>query len=301
MRLAARQGGVITLHQAIECGLSARSVQYRVERGEWQRVFRSVYRLIEMTDAHDLVRAASAALPGAVVSHESAAEFHDVPFVARGRAVVSVHTRATHVFPGVTVHRNHDLSVEHVQRLDDLPVTTIPRTVVDLSSVLSEQHIRKIVDRLIAGQVLSVDDLHRVRDQVARRGKPGATALRRILEERGEGPERNASGLERAGLSVIRDGGLPDPTLEYPFPWNQLKRFDAAYPDSRLGIEWDSRRWHGLIDSFDRDRQRDREAILHGWTVLRFTWQDVTMRPQEVVDTVRAVLERHDAASNRGL
>jgi very-short-patch-repair endonuclease len=39
------------------------------------------------------------------------------------------------------------------------------------------------------------------------------------------------------------------------------------------------------------DRQRDREAAAHGWVLLRFTWEDVTERPYEIVETVRLLLQ----------
>ncbi len=301
LALAVRQGGVITRIQAFECGLSNDSIYRRVRKGGWIRISRSVYRLIDMASPHDLLRAAITSLPGAVVSHESAAEIHEIPFVRRGEAVVSVHTRTTHVFPGVTVHRNHDLAGDHTEEIDGMPVTALPRTVLDLSSLLGERHVRAIVDRLIAEERVSVAGLRRIHDEVARRGKPGSTALRRVIAERGEGAVSNATRLELDGLAVIRDGGLHDPILEYPFPWNPGKRFDAAYPDARLGIEWDSRGWHGLIDAFDRDRQRDRETVLHGWIVLRFTWRDVHDRPTEVVRAIRSVLDRSGVAANRGL
>ncbi len=244
-----------------------------------------------MTEPRDLVRAAVAVLPSAVVSHETAAEFHGFPTVQTGRAVVSVHTRSTHVFPGVTIHRNHDLSAPHLTEVNGLPVTTVPRTLFDLGLVLRERSLRRIVDDLIAQRRVSVEEISTVIDQVAKRGKPGATALRRIIAERGTGLEAKMSTLERRGLGVLRAGGLPDPILEYPIPWDSWKRFDAAYPKAHVAIEWDSKRFHGLIDAFERDRRRDRAALLHGWRVLRFTWKDVTERPEEVVATVQAILD----------
>lgn len=295
LALAARQGGVITRTQAIDSGLSPRSIQYRVKAGEWQRVLRSVYRLIDMADADDLLRAAIAALPGAVVSHESAAELLEIRRVPRGRAVVSVHTRTTHEFPRVTVHRNHDLSPDHVLHADGLPVTSIQRTVVDLAQIISRKHVRRIVDDLIAERRVTVEEIRLVHDQVARRGKPGSAALRAVLNERGEGPAASASRLELEGLKVLRAHGLPEPVLEYPIPWHTTKRFDAAYPNLRVAIEWDSRRWHSLVDAFERDRQRDRTAAVHGWYVLRFTWKDVTERSNEVARTVASMLEVREA------
>ena len=296
LSLAARQGGVITLVQALDCGLSSSSVKRRVRRGNWTRVFRSVYRLIDMTDPTDLVRAAVAGLPRAVVSHQTAAEMHGITNVKQGMAVVTVHSKTTHVFPGVIVHRNHDLLPGHVDAVRDLPTTTLPRTVVDLGQVLTEKHVRHVVDNLIAQQKVTVEDIRSVHAEVARRGKPGSKAVRTILEERGAGPEASATRLELKGLAVLRDGGLPDPILEYPAPWDQNKRLDAAYPDARLAIEWDSRGFHGRIDAFERDRERDRNALVHGWRTVRFTWKDVTERPHSVVTTVRVLL-----SANSGL
>jgi very-short-patch-repair endonuclease len=60
------------------------------------------------------------------------------------------------------------------------------------------------------------------------------------------------------------------------------RRFDDAYPDHRLAIEWDGRRkYHGQFAAFEADRLRDREALLNGWRVVRFTWNDVNNRPQD--------------------
>jgi hypothetical protein len=113
-QLAAAQGGIVRTEQALECGMSARQVQYRVQTGTWARLFRGVFRIFDMADTRDRLRAAVAALPTATVSHQSAAEIHAIPSVRRGLAVVTVHTQTTHAFPAVKVHRNHDLDPSHV-------------------------------------------------------------------------------------------------------------------------------------------------------------------------------------------
>jgi very-short-patch-repair endonuclease len=43
---------------------------------------------------------------------------------------------------------------------------------------------------------------------------------------------------------------------------------------------------------FEDDRRRQNMIVLEGWTVLRFTWADVTKRSDEVVTTVRAALAK---------
>lgn len=63
-------------------------------------------------------------------------------------------------------------------------------------------------------------------------------------------------------------------------------------PWARLILEADGRRWHTRLEDFDRDRQRDIEASLLGWTVLRFVWADLIERPAWVCDVVRQHLLR---------
>jgi hypothetical protein len=45
--------------------------------------------------------------------------------------------------------------------------------------------------------------------------------------------------------------------------------------------------YHHDVDRFRRDRQRQNSLVALGWTVLRFTWADLTQRPAYVLATVR--------------
>ena len=287
--IAATQGGAIRHDQAVDCGFTKGQIDRRVRDGRWRPLGRFGYQIIEMLGAMNLVRAAVATLPKAVVSHDAAAELHRIPKLRRGTASVLVHSRTTHTFPGVAVHRCHDLLDGHVTEVSDLPVTSIPRTIVDLSPLLTSRHLTAVLASVITEQRVRADDVQTVVDQVARRGKPGIQKIRWILDERGSGP-RDGTPLERVGAEALRAGGIPEPRFEYPIPWAPDRRFDAAFPDERLAIEWDSRRWHELTEAFSRDRERDRQALLHGWRVVRFTWTDVTRHRGDVVDTVRRLL-----------
>lgn len=292
--LSVRQGGFVRRDQALGVGLSRSQIAQRLKDGRWRRVGKYGYQLVEMPGAMDRVRAAVVGLPGAVVSHQAAAELHDLPRVPRDLAVVSVHSQTTHVFPGVAVRRNHDLDDADICWIDDLPVTTVARTIVDLAAVLSRRHLERVIDDAVAAGLVEVDAIVEVLDRVARRGKPGVKATREVLDDRTTGPPRGTS-LERTGAQVLIDGGLPEPSYEFAIPWDRGRRFDAAYPEHRLAIEWDSIRWHSQREAVQRDRARDQQAVLHGWLVLRFTWADVTERAGQVVATVRAAL------ANRGL
>lgn len=290
MQEAMIHGGSLGRATLLDLGFTQRQIEYRVGRGYWTVIRKGVYQIAEPRDRRDLMRAVIGVWARAVVSHETAAGLHEIPFIAASdQVIVSNHTRTTHHYPGIQVVRTHDLDAWHVTEVDGIRVTTVARTVIDLAVHRTPRHIGAIVDRLVSDERLELVELEAVLRATGRRGKPGTTTMRRVLERR-VGPNRSESELERRGRALIERGGLPAPIPEFPVPWSTGRRFDDAYPTLRIAIEWDSRRFHGQVASFEADRMRDRDAAVHGWMVVRFTWDDVHRHPGRVVDTLRALL-----------
>jgi Transcriptional regulator, AbiEi antitoxin len=287
--LSSVQGGAIRMDQALECGMTPDQLRYRVRSGRWSKLGKGVFLVTAMRTVDDRLRAATATLPGAVVAHEAAAERHGLSYVEKGLATVLVHSQTTHEFPGVVVRRCHDLFPEHLTELAGMPATTVPRTIVDMAAHVSKRNLEAILDDAVADQKVTVQDVADVVATIGRSGKPGTKRLREVLESR-LGEEYSGTALERKGNALLFTIEEISPAIEYPIPWRPEHRFDAAYPGQMLAIEWDSLRWHLQVAAFARDRARDREAILHGWRVLRFTWEDVTERPEVVIAAVRAAL-----------
>lgn len=69
-----------------------------------------------------------------------------------------------------------------------------------------------------------------------------------------------------------------------------LGRVDLA--DECLGIiaEADSFEWHGGRDALRRDARRYNALVVHGWLVLRFTWEEVMFEPDHVEAVLRAAV-----------
>jgi len=287
--VAANQGGVIRRSQALEAGLTRHQIDSRVKTSRWVVVARGGYRLIELVGETELVRAAATVLPSAVVSHFSAARIHGMSFVPTVHASVTVHASKTHKFSGVRVIRCRDMKSGHVEDWGGLSVTTVARTAFDLASELSRRHLAVIVDEALASRRTTLDELDDVLRDVARKGKPGVRAMRSVLEARTQSDQRQTK-LEKIGLQILTNGGLPPFEVEYPIPWRPDRRYDVAFVAAQLAIEWDSFRWHSQESVFQSDRERDREAIEHGWHVLRFTWKDVTENPDMVLHSVRRLL-----------
>ncbi len=75
-----------------------------------------------------------------------------------------------------------------------------------------------------------------------------------------------------------------------------MGRVHCGYPPLKLLIELDSRRHHSAKLDLDADRERDNRLLVLGWRVLRFTWDDITNRP----DWVTGLLLRALRASGVG-
>lgn len=295
-RLAARQAGALSRAQAQSCGLTRRMIERRVASGRWTPVHRGIYAIAGVSPSWltAVWVAVLAAGEGAVVSHETALLLHGMPerMVPRWPVKVTM-PHGTHPrLPGAVVHQLRDLAPEHVmQHRSGLVVATPARGIVDVSATVGERHLGRLVDDLIVARRVSQAQISRCLQDVARRGKPGVQALGRVLDDRGDGYVPPHSELERALFQVLAAGGLPEPRRQVPLPGRGAIEglVDAAYPDARLLLEADGRRWHTRVRDLVRDRLRDAEAARAGWQTLRLLYEQITGDPDETCATVRDV------------
>lgn len=229
----------------------------------------------------DAAVAAAHRLTG-VASHESAALHHGWPVL---------HTPPQ---PHVTVDRHRNLTQE--QRAG---------VVVHYSSLTTDEvngpatsRDRTIADCLRGGpflDALSVAD-SALRDGV---GRPRLLAVARDLRGPGSAQARSVAALADVRAANPFESGLRGIAIQvsglHVVP--QVTVRDASHflgrpdlVDERLGIilEADSFEWHGGRLALARDARRYNRFVVAGWLVLRFSWEDVVLHP----DDVRVVLER---------
>jgi hypothetical protein len=293
---ASRQGGYVSRAQLVEAGLSDSAIDRRVSSGELVVVSHGTYQLLPSTDHIDLMRGAVLALPGAVASHQSAAHLLDLPRLPTLMPTVTVASHTTHRFPGVVVRRSDDLTRKHLTTVDRVPVTNVLRTLFDLAGLLDFREFDGVAEAAIVAGRIQLRHFDEITGELARRGKRGSRSARDFVAMR-LGTDPRSTALERKGRAALIAVGLPPPVAQYPIAWSPGRRFDDAYPDAKLAIEWDSRAWHQQRSAMQSDRQRDREAAIHGWHVIRFTWDDVSKRPGEVGATVAVLLQNRRTAS----
>lgn len=290
-RLAESQNGLVTGEQAINAGLSRWVIRQRVRLGEWKCLGSDVYLIYGAPSAMVRLRAAVLAL-SAVVSHQSAAQLLGLGYGRFTGAVATVPSRRTYRFDGVQVHQSTDLDRRYVTHVAGLPVTSPNRTMFDLASVTNLVRLRGMAQKALVGRLMTVEDLAAILEELGRRGRPGTTRFRKLLEEVSPGLVIPESVMEERMLALITANDLPMPTLQMPLPWRSpvKGRVDFAYEDARVIIECDGRSWHTTMEAFESDRRRDNLAQLNGWRVLRFTWKDLTENPARVLDQITQAL-----------
>ena len=84
------------------------------------------------------------------------------------------------------------------------------------------------------------------------------------------------SSLEQTFLLHLRRLGIPEPVRELRFHPSRRWRFDLAWPTWKLAVEVDGGTYargrasgHTSITGMARDREKDAEAAILGWTTLR--------------------------------
>jgi hypothetical protein len=144
----------------------------------------------------------------------------------------------------------------------------------DLRRALAEADYRRLLDPTA------------VRDMV-RRGQPGSAALRRALAAHNPRLALTFSVLEERFLELCESAGLPQPEVNVPVEGLVV---DALWPERRLVVELDGHMAHGTAAAIERDRHRELILRAAGYRVLRYTWRQVTVRPDLVVADLRPVL-----------
>jgi len=287
-------GGVITRPEALALGVPSSTLKEWVRSGRLVRVGTGIYVLPGVLEHERTTLQAATRALAAVASHESAARMHGLDGLDPRRLTVTVPVRRSNRFTGVTVHQSTDLAEGETTTVEGIPTTDPPRTIVDLAAVLSPKLLALILDQAVRRGLASYRIVAQRLEATARKGKPGVVKLRRVLEPRLGGAHVSDSSLETLALETIRDAGLPTPETQYRPSWLRKMngRVDLAYVDQQIVVECDGQRWHGSVEAFQLDRERDNLAQLAGWIVLRFTWEDMTRRAPYVVGAIRDALSR---------
>lgn len=293
LAIMAEQHGLVTRADALSAGLKRHQIHDRVRAGLWTRVTKGVYRhsAVPLTPRAELLACCMAY--GALASHRSAAALHGIDGYRIAPVEVVVAAGRVKRIPGARLHHSSQMDLARPMVRDGIPVTGLARTVLDVAGVVGRDRLDRTIDSLLLERRLRSSDLWEALLSHARPGRNGTAALRAALEARlSEGPVP-LSDWSRKVADLLARAGLPRPVYEHRVVDGRGKlvaQVDLAYPVHRLAIELDSVRWHFNLKSFRDDPRRRNRLSVVGWTVLTFTWEDYTRRPQSLCATVASKL-----------
>jgi len=152
--------------------------------------------------------------------------------------------------------------------------------------------VERALDAALVRHLVTLHELRAALVLLGRKGRRGAGVLRRLLDDRSDAAVRSESVLEVRMWRLCRDHGLPELVGQHEVRNGRrfVGRVDFAFPGVRLAIEVDGYEHHASLSAFRHDRARQNELVAAGWTVLRFTWHDVTRQPEQVATSIRGVL-----------
>lgn len=277
----------------LEAGVTRHQIDRRARRGALIAEHPGVYRVghrAPNVEAHYLA-AVWACGAGALLCGRAAAYLHGL---VRGRPPPpEVMAPVKRRLRGVITHRVRRIDPKDATVVRKIPVTTVPRTLVDLAPDMAEGDLARVCHE--AGVRYRTTPRH-VSAVLARRPNArGVAKLHRIMS--GDTPLL-LSKLEAGFLRRLRAAGLPSPRTNRPAGGHYV---DCRWPAHALTVELDSYRFHHSSHAWEEDRRRERAARARGDAFRRYVWTDVFEAPEQMLAEVRALLLPYSPSSREYL
>jgi len=291
-RIASAQHGLVTGAQLRGIGVSRSTASDWRERGRLIPVQPRVDRVAgaPVTFEQQLLAAVLSAGPGAAASHRAAGRLWKLYEGEPHVEIVVPRGRSARLWTG-TVHATRDDIP--IARRQGVPTTNPMRTIVDLGAVCPAYTVEDALDRALIERLCTMVAVEWELARIARPGRRGSGVLHQVLDRRALGDARPEGLLEPRFAQLVRRYGLPEPVFQFEFG---RFRIDFAYPHLLLAIEVDGYLAHAGRGAFQADRERQNLLVAAGWTILRFTWEDVVCRPARVAAAVQQAIARAEAA-----
>lgn len=249
--------------------------------GRVKRAGRGVFRVAAASPDYGIAAALHATL-----SHLSAAQQHGLSLI-RDPTQTYVTVRANR--GAVKATKNVRLFYRDIPREQVTDgVTDVIRTVLDCARDCPIPDALAVADSALRYRKADRDDLLKAASEL--RG-PRSKRAKQIVQW---ADPRAASVMESALRGLLCEAGLPifEPQFPIRVSSDEMWHPDLGHAASRVVIEADSVLNHGGPSRLEIDTQRYDEFAAAGYVVLRFTWRQITKRPDWVVEMVRRTLRQ---------
>jgi very-short-patch-repair endonuclease len=293
--LAARQYGIVTRDQLAELGYTDHMVDHALRTERLQAWHRNVLAVGHGgLSRHGLCMAAVLFRgEGALISYQSAIWLWGLERKLEIPVNVSVRWRG-HSQNAIGLHHCPALRDEDSAMTERLPVTAVPRTLLDYASIAKTYRLESAIDRADRLDILDPAAIDRIVHEV--RGHRGCRRLQKAMTiYRENGFTR--SGGEKRLLAALADAGVRRPAVNNFIEGYEL---DFYWERERFTVELDSWEHHRSRRSFEDDRKRQEELAMAGIETIRITGTRLKHEPGRVADRIAEHLERRRHAASSG-
>ncbi len=275
-KVAGKQHGVV---RGAQTGLSRAGIAKWVRDGRLHPKYRGVYAYghPKLSREGEWLAAVFAAGERAGLASLSAAFlYRTIRYEPKTIHVIAPRTRRPQ--PGFQLKTCRDLDPRDLTVVNGIPVTTFPRTLVDLTDVMEADDLANVIHEAAFKRLFSEQA---TRDAMNRAPGRKLSVLEEALRMHRAGSAGSKSGNEKRFLRLIRGGGFPEPLQNV-----EVHGFEVDFAWPGLCVEVDGE-GHERPRTRADDRIRDAALAARGITVVRVTPEDLR-RPRELLAKLAA-------------
>jgi hypothetical protein len=220
---------------------------------------------------------------GAVLSHRSATALWELLPVPSGAIDVLVERCGPRRKTGIAVHETLYLPERDRTVVDFIPVTSIPRTLLDLAEIAPTK-LRRAWDEADRRGRLDLGAVRELCDRSS--GRRGLRQMLAVMADTSETPHTKGE-LEALFFDFCHAYALPVPICNALVEGYEV---DAFWPEYALIVELDSWTYHRGRRAFERDRERSAALQAAEYRVIPITWRRLTRHPAEVAEQLRMLM-----------
>jgi very-short-patch-repair endonuclease len=268
----------VATRQLLEIGFTMASIGRMVEKSWLVPVHRGVYAVghRRLTERGIWMAAVLACGSSALLSHRSAAALWGIGADSSVFTEVLA-TKSGRPHDRVLVHRARSIHAHDRAVRDAIPVTSVPRTLLDLADVVNPRRLERAFEEADRLRLLDGTELQRLLERAnGRRNRHRLAALHAQFRP----APHTRSELERRFIDLIRDGGLPEPLVNANVMGYEV---DMLWPEPKVIVELDGYAFHAHRAAFERDSAKRARLATAGFAVVPVTWRRLKDEPQRIV------------------
>jgi len=188
------------------------------------------------------------------------------------------------------VHEQSRIDERDIGEVDGIPVLRAELVVLQLAVRRPvPTYVEAVIQAARRKRFITYESTRETFDRHARRGVRGVQVMRAVLDDWDPHSQPTESEMETWLMQTLSGGGWPRPIPQYEILDRNglfVARVDAALPDHKIAIEYDSMQEHSDEFQLTVDARRRNRIVAAGWRVLSARNRDLKSGGSELLDAL---------------